>query len=169
MANMYKSTLENVLTPTGNATSADVLSGKTFMNANGAQTGSMTNNGAVSGVATPTQPYTIPAGFHNGSGTVTASGGSANLVLADFSAQAVAVGSHSVTLEDGEWYLITCQTTAPAVRGINNFTGCKNVSSQPSGDNSPKYFMFQADGTTFTYTVYGYTVDSVNIIKISTT
>lgn len=76
MANMYKSTLESGgLTPTGNATSADVLSGKTFMNSSGAQTGSMTNNGAVSGTATPTQPYTIPEGYHNGQGQVTASGG----------------------------------------------------------------------------------------------
>ena len=82
MANMYKSNLEvGGITPTGNATSADVLTGKTFMNSNGAQTGSMTNNGAVSGTATPSQPYTIPEGYHNGQGVVTASGSSGNPVV----------------------------------------------------------------------------------------
>lgn len=66
----------NAYTPTGNASASDVLSGKTFMNSNGAQTGAMPNRGAVSGTATPSQPYTIPEGYHNGLGTVTAQGGS---------------------------------------------------------------------------------------------
>ena len=57
----------------GDATAADVLSGKTFSGAVGSGvTGTMPNQGAVSGTATPNQPYTIPAGYHNGSGTVTA-------------------------------------------------------------------------------------------------
>lgn len=59
----------------GDATAADVLTGKTFSGAVGSGvSGTMPNNGAVSGVATPSTPYTIPAGYHNGSGTVTASG-----------------------------------------------------------------------------------------------
>lgn len=74
----------NAYTPTGNASTSDVLSGKTFMNANGAQTGSMTNNGAVSGIATPSQPYTIPEGYHNGQGVVSASGGGGNMSVLSF-------------------------------------------------------------------------------------
>lgn len=76
MANMYRSVLSGGGTaPTGDAVAADVLSGKTFSNANATGiTGTMTNNGAVSGTATPSQPYTIPAGYHNGSGVVTAAG-----------------------------------------------------------------------------------------------
>ena len=59
----------------GDATAADVLTGKTFSGAVGSGvSGTMPNNGAVSGTATPSQPYTIPAGYHNGSGVVTASG-----------------------------------------------------------------------------------------------
>lgn len=75
MANKYRSVLASGggVQPTGNAQPADVLSGKTFSNADGIdKTGTMVNRGAVSGTATPTQPYTIPAGYHNGSGTVTA-------------------------------------------------------------------------------------------------
>lgn len=57
------------------ATAGDVLSGKVIVAANGTEiTGSMTNNGAVSKVLDVSSPvslsYTIPAGYHNGSGIV---------------------------------------------------------------------------------------------------
>lgn len=54
------------------ATSPDVVSGKTFIGANGSlETGSMTNNGAVNKTLdTSTKTYNIPAGYHNGSGKV---------------------------------------------------------------------------------------------------
>lgn len=77
MANKYRSVLASGggVQPTGNAQPTDVLSGKTFSNAEGIdKTGTMVNNEAVSGTATPNQPYTIPAGYHNGSGVVTAAG-----------------------------------------------------------------------------------------------
>lgn len=73
MANMYRSVLSGGGGAAGDAVAADVLSGKTFSNAQATGiSGTMVNNGAVSGSATPSQPYTIPAGYHNGSGTVTA-------------------------------------------------------------------------------------------------
>ena len=78
MANKYRSVLASGggVQPTGNAQPADVLSGKTFSNADGIdKTGTMPNNGAVSQTLNGGQSYTIPAGFHNGSGTVTAAKG----------------------------------------------------------------------------------------------
>ncbi len=53
------------------ATSSEILSGKTaYVNTNKI-TGEMTNNGAVAGViSTKAQVYTVPQGFHDGSGTV---------------------------------------------------------------------------------------------------
>ena len=74
MANQYRSVLASSgPAPTGgDALPAEVLSGKTFTNDNGAQTGTMTNNGAVSQTLSAGQSYTIPEGYHNGSGTVTA-------------------------------------------------------------------------------------------------
>lgn len=67
------STFKTFRQPTGNAGTGDVLSGKTFANANGdAYTGTMTNRGAVSQTINPGGSYTIPAGYHNGSGKVTA-------------------------------------------------------------------------------------------------
>ena len=67
------------------ATAADVLANKVFVTAAGQETaGTMVNNGAVAGtidgmVATS---YTIPAGYHNGSGTVTLTGSVENALAA---------------------------------------------------------------------------------------
>lgn len=55
------------------ATAADVLAGKVIVTSTGEVTGSMTNNGAVSqvlDVRSGHTSYTVPAGYHNGSGTV---------------------------------------------------------------------------------------------------
>lgn len=56
-----------------NAGAGDVLAGKIFVDAEGSKTGTMANNGAVSktlDAASNNQSYTIPAGFHSGSGKV---------------------------------------------------------------------------------------------------
>ena len=53
------------------ATAADVLDGKTIVTGSGEVEGTMPNNGAVSQVLTvSTTSYTVPEGYHNGSGTV---------------------------------------------------------------------------------------------------
>ena len=60
-------------TTNADAVAANVLYGKVFVNSTGEVTGSMTNNGAVSktlDATTSNQSYTVPAGYHNGSGTV---------------------------------------------------------------------------------------------------
>lgn len=57
----------------GNATASDLLSGKTATTDAGLITGTMANRGAVNAsIATEGGSYTIPAGYHNGSGKVTA-------------------------------------------------------------------------------------------------
>lgn len=75
MSNAYRSALKTPGTmPTGDAVVGDVLSGKTFSNANAVGlTGTMVNRGAVSQTIQPGGSYTIPAGYHNGSGVVSAS------------------------------------------------------------------------------------------------
>ena len=61
-------------TTDADATAADIISGKTaYVNKNKI-TGSMTNNGTVTGtISTKAQVYTIPAGAHSGLGTVSIS------------------------------------------------------------------------------------------------
>ncbi len=65
-------------------TAADLLSGKTAHGADGeAITGTMANKGAVTGtIATKASAYTIPAGYHNGSGTVSISGTEQSKIVA---------------------------------------------------------------------------------------
>ncbi|KAG3040173.1 hypothetical protein PC121_g23634 [Phytophthora cactorum] len=55
----------------GTAVAADVLTGKTFTNDLGEQTGSMVNRGAVS-ITPSASAQTVQQGYHNGTGTVTA-------------------------------------------------------------------------------------------------
>lgn len=59
------------------AEAANVLSGKKFVDATGVlKTGTMTNNGAVAATinGTTVTSYTIPAGYHSGTGTVSLDG-----------------------------------------------------------------------------------------------
>ena len=75
-AQNFPTAIENIKGGSGNATAADVLSGKTFSNDDGEATGSMTNNGAVSTTIAQGGSYTIPVGYHNGSGKVSATANS---------------------------------------------------------------------------------------------
>ena len=62
-------------TLSGNATTAQVLTGRTFYNNSYTKrTGTMANRGAVTNtITTQGGSYTIPSGYHSGSGKVTAS------------------------------------------------------------------------------------------------
>ena len=79
-AGQYLSGTQNISAVTGTAGVGDVLSGKTFASASGVGiTGTMTNRGAVASTITVQGgQYTVPVGYHNGSGAITAN--FANLV-----------------------------------------------------------------------------------------
>ena len=108
MANMYRSVLAGGGAAVGDATAADVLTGKTFSGAVGSGVaGTMPNNGAVSATISDGGSYTIPAGYHIGSGVVTAistrpqytfATGDANFYSGSFSS-----GANAVTLSTGNF------------------------------------------------------------------
>lgn len=66
--------VEGTLELTGDVSDSQVLEGKTYYNSNPKikRTGSMVNHGAVSLSLNAGASYTVPAGFHNGGGKVTA-------------------------------------------------------------------------------------------------
>lgn len=116
MANAYRSVLASSgPAPTGgDALPAEVLAGKTFTNDNGSQTGTMVNRGAVSQTIQPGGSYTIPEGYHNGSGTVSASSMSVDLVIDETSA----TGDYTFS-DDCEVLIINTQLDASNIK-INN-------------------------------------------------
>lgn len=71
-------------TTDANAADSEILSGKTaYVNKNKI-TGSMPNNGAVTGtITTKAQEYTIPAGYHSGLGKVSISSTEQAKIIAD--------------------------------------------------------------------------------------
>lgn len=135
MGNAYRSVL--ALKPTGDAVPANVLSGKTFSNADGAgKTGTMVNNGAVSVTLTDQDPtYTIPEGYHNGGGEVTfiSSGGDgADLIVTCSSNFAGSV----ITCTDGSFYTKTqtCPSSSPYEVTYESIpTGTYTISGVVSG------------------------------------
>lgn len=110
-------------TTDANATASEILSGRTaYVNKN-KLTGEMTNNGAVSGtISTKAGTYTVPAGYHNGLGSVGISSTEQNKIIATniksgitilgvegtYSGEAVTAGAVSATP------YLTSQTILPS-------------------------------------------------------
>ena len=69
-----KDQITGTLELSGNAVAGEVLNGRTFYKDNPTSkiTGTMPNKGAITKTINPGESYTIPAGYHNGSGKVTA-------------------------------------------------------------------------------------------------
>lgn len=135
MANAYRSVLQDAK-PTGNALPADVLAEKTFSNADGIdKTGTMVNNGAVTITLTAQDPsYTVPEGYHNGSGTVsfTPSGGDgADLVVTcseDFAGATISCTDGTITFTE------ICPSTSPYVVTFESIpTGTWTISATVYG------------------------------------
>lgn len=79
-------------TSDANATASQILSGATAYVQGSKVTGSMTNNGAVSGtISSRDQTYTVPAGYHDGSGTVQISAAERQKIIATNIKQGVTI------------------------------------------------------------------------------
>lgn len=66
------------------ATASEILSGKTAYNKAAKVTGTMKNNGAVSGsISTKTGVYNVPQGYHDGSGKVAIASAEQAKIIAD--------------------------------------------------------------------------------------
>lgn len=110
-------------TTDANALATEILSGKTAYVNKVKLTGEMTNNGAVSGtISNKNTPYTVPAGYHSGLGTVSIDSTSSAALIAgnikagieilgvtgNYTGEAVTAGSVSATP------YLTAQTILPS-------------------------------------------------------
>ena len=103
-----ETTCPTLTSQTSSATAGvgDILSGKTaYVNGNKI-TGNMANKGAVSGTISPGGTYTIPAGYHNGSGKVTASSCPTCLGRIGPASSSNVSYSQNMTLDADSYYLI---------------------------------------------------------------
>lgn len=109
-------TLEILDPSDATASTQDVLSGETFYaGSNYKKYGTMTNNGSWSTTVAPGESVSIPQGYHNGSGQVTASSGGGTIKLVDsYSTSKEGELNYSRTLNDDSKAVIVL------VCGFNN-------------------------------------------------
>jgi hypothetical protein len=170
--------------PTGDATAAEVLSGKVFSSASLENaTGTMTNRGAWTGATTGNGNVTIPEGYHNGSGYVSGAGaynagvtyadGRTNTKSANYKA-GYSAGETAMTVEDvmvavvhvnssASFYSYASGYSAKGGRDNKGMTSCTGaMAGYNDGEitivTAGKYIYFGSDGTWHTGTLSAGTV-----------
>ena len=94
---------------------AEVLATKTFAKGGSVLTGTMPNRGAVSGIiSSKTTPYTIPQGYHDGSGTVTLDSASLAELVANNIRENVEILGITGTMSGSEDVHAQAKTATPA-------------------------------------------------------
>lgn len=97
------------------ATVAEVLATKTFAKNGSVLTGTMPNRGAVSGtISDKSTPYTIPQGYHDGSGTVGLDSSSANALVANNIREGVEILGVTGTMSGSEGMKPQSKTVTPS-------------------------------------------------------
>ena len=100
---------------TGDATAAEILTGKTAYVTGSKVTGSMANNGGVKGtISNLTTPYTIPQGYHDGSGTVSIDEAEKSKIVADNIRQGVTILGVEGTMTGTENVKAQSKTVTPS-------------------------------------------------------
>ena len=114
------------------ASAGDVLTGKTYVKPDATiGNGSMPNNGAVSQSIGVGESYTIPAGYHNGSGKVTNS-------IANKGAITGTVGMGGTYTSTQNGYVTTIKVTGPTASGTYNAT-TRGASLDMGATNTYRY------------------------------
>jgi len=144
----------------GNAAASQVLSGVTFTSENGLKaSGSMPNQGAVSQSLGINGTYTVPAGYHNGSGKVTQS-------ITTKGAATYTPGTAAQTIAAGQ-YLSGAQTVAAIPSNWYNANNQQTVFSSgsfgPSASLGAYYANYSGSGTPLVWKYSAFPDNPVNM------
>lgn len=133
-------------TQDANATASQILSGATAYVQGAKVTGTMTNNGAVSGtISTKAQQYTVPAGYHDGSGKVQIATAEQNKIIAGNIKQGVTVlgvtGTYSGEAAVLQAKTVTSSFTAQTVTADSGYDALSQVTvnAMPYSDTDNEY------------------------------
>ena len=128
------------------ATETEILSGKTAYNKGNKVTGKMPNNGAVAGkISTKAGKYTVPQGYHDGSGTVQIDSTEQEKIIPSNIRDGVTILGVEGTMSGSEGVkaqskTATPKTTAQTVLPDNGYTHLSQVTVEPipyvESDNS---------------------------------
>lgn len=132
---------------------AEALSGKTFHARGTAYTGTMTNNGAVTGtISTKGTAYTIPQGYHDGSGTVNLDSTSLSNLTANNIREGITILGVEGTMSGSEGVVAQAKTATPtfASQVISPDTGYTHLSQVTVAAISVVYSDNSAGGKTVT-------------------
>ena len=119
-------------TSDANATASQILSGATAYVNGSKVTGTMTNNGAVSGtISAKSEQYTVPAGYHDGSGKVQISTAEQNKLIPENIKQGVVIlsiqGSYSGEGVNLQSKTVTSSFTAQTVTADAGYDALSQV------------------------------------------
>ena len=102
------------------ATAAEILSGKTAYNKAVKVTGTMKNNGAVTGaISTKDGVYTVPQGYHDGAGKVTISSTEQAKIIGNNIRQGVTILGVTGTMSTTEGLKSQTKTVTPTATGLS--------------------------------------------------
>ena len=135
------------------ATVSEVLAGKTFHARGTSYTGTMTNNGGVSGaISNASTPYVIPQGYHDGSGTVSLDSVSEGLLIPQNIRENIQILGVTGTMSGSEDVHAQAKSVNPtfAQQVITPDTGYTHLSQVTIGAISVVYTDNPAGGKTVT-------------------
>lgn len=139
-------------TSDANALAAEILATKTAYVSGTKVTGTMPNRGAVTGTISSTTAYTIPQGYHDGSGTVSIDSSSASALTANNIREGVEILGITGTMSGSEAVKATSVSVTP-------YTTAQTIVPTDLGDyNSITQVSVAAIAYTETSNTYGTTV-----------